>query len=429
MKRFIPLVLLFWITILPGQSNSLSPKLHEYFTALTQLGQFNGNVLIDVKGKKILDEVYNIPNSPRGMRVKANSRFIMASVSKVYTKVAILRLVEMGKLNLSDKLSRFIPDFPNGDSITIIHLLNHQSGLPRELSGDSEEGVLSPEQAATLAKSEKLLFSPGTQTHYSNIGYLLLHFIINQTAEKGYFDFIGSQVLKKMKLNQTGEYSHSQQIKHFAPGYSLENNQFVPVPSEKTIHFETGNYYTSMHNLYRFSKQMLSGKAIAKERAMKMFEKDSLLVQAGGRSGYRAYFYKNLKTETTFLFLSNDSDIPFQKITEDVMKILEGKEYTVPRKIMRKEISVAPEKIKRYEGKYALQADPSNYFFLSMENGNLILADDTGQKTILKAETETVFFDNPESEESFIFIWNEQTQGFELTVLTDGINLKTEKIK
>lgn len=67
-------------------------------------------------------------------KVALQSKFIIASVSKVFIKVAILKLAEQGKLNISDSLAKFLPDFPNATKITVEQLMFHKSGLPREIS-------------------------------------------------------------------------------------------------------------------------------------------------------------------------------------------------------------------------------------------------------------------------------------------------------
>ena len=136
MKYLFILSTLMISLFVSGQSNqdSLHYKLDEYFSSLTNLKNFNGNVIVSKNGKVLLDRTYNIKGETDSLRVSGASKFIIASVSKVFIKYGILKLVEYKKLNLSDNVSRFIPDFPSGDNITIEQLMHHQSGLPRELT-------------------------------------------------------------------------------------------------------------------------------------------------------------------------------------------------------------------------------------------------------------------------------------------------------
>lgn len=270
-------------------------KLEEYFTALTNLKNFNGNVIISKHGQLLLDKTYNITGETDSLIVTKDSKFIIASVSKVFIKFSILKLAELKKLQLTDKLNKFIPDFPNGAKITIEQLMHHQSGLPRELNNKDAYDNLSLEKTVELAKLEKLQFEPGTQTLYSNVGYFLLHYIIDKTSSNGYLAFLQKEIFKKMKLDNTLEFNSKKSVPKFAYGFNNENGKVVPTSKESISRFETGNYLSTINDLYRFSQQILSGKALKKSLALEMFEKDSVLIQAGGRSGYRAYFYKNLK--------------------------------------------------------------------------------------------------------------------------------------
>jgi len=194
-------------------------KLDEYFSALTFLNQFNGNIIIAHKGNSIFDKTYNMPAAPEEMKVRKDSRFIIASVSKVFVKYGILKLVEEKKISMDDKLSKFFPDFPNGDKITINHLFHHQSGLPREVKDYEKHQKISGKEVIEMAKKEKLLFEPGTKTLYSNIGFLLLHMIIDKVSANGYLNYIQDQIFTPMKLTHTSEYNDKKKYQNFAQGF------------------------------------------------------------------------------------------------------------------------------------------------------------------------------------------------------------------
>ena len=106
---YIAVLLLFVYSIMYAQQPDHKPtreKLDEYFSALTFLNQFNGNIIIAHKGNSIFDKTYNMPAAPEEMKVRKDSRFIIASVSKVFVKYGILKLVEEKKISMDDKLSK-----------------------------------------------------------------------------------------------------------------------------------------------------------------------------------------------------------------------------------------------------------------------------------------------------------------------------------
>ncbi|THU39582.1 beta-lactamase family protein [Niastella caeni] len=431
MKHFSAILLTILSAVVYGQSvnDSLTIKLDEYFTALKSLKNFNGNVIVTKNNEFLLDNVYNMQTGNDSLTVSRESKFIMASVSKIFIKVAILRLIDLNKIKITDSLSKYIPDFPDGNKITIEQLLYHKSGLPRELSNHTHYETLSLKKIIEIAKTEKLQFEPGSQYLYSNIGYFILHYIIDVSSKKGYNHFVKTQILDKMNLHNTGEYNYTDRIQYFAYGFDKEDGKIVATSQSSISKFETGNYYSTLEDLHSFSNQIISGKVLKKKTAIKMFEPDSVLIQAGGRSGYRAYFYKNLKTDITFIFLSNYTDIPFQNITEDVIKILNGEPYLVPQKIARKQITLPEITLNKYVGKFELEVDTKQLFTIKLNNGKLLFIDNSGEETEIVPEDEFTFFDDPNSRESYIFSLDTKTNKFNLILLTEGLKLKCKRIE
>jgi CubicO group peptidase (beta-lactamase class C family) len=431
MKHLLYAILFIFSFNAYGQRNtdSLSYRLDEYFSALTAIENFNGNVIVSMKGKILLDNVYNMKAGIDSLTVKRESKFIIASVSKVFIKFALLKLVEQKRINLSGKLNQFIADFPNGNKISIEHLIHHKSGLPRELTDYKNYESLPLAKIVELSKLEKLQYEPGTQTLYSNVGYFLLHYIIEKASKNGYNEFIEREILKKLNLNNTGEFNTHKNIQNFAFGFDREDGKIIPTSQSSINRFETGNYFSTIEDLYKFSNHILSGKALKEEIALNMFGKDSLLQQSGGRSGYRSYFYKNLKTDVTIIFLSNYTDIPFQDITDDVLNIIEGKPYDVPQKVNRIPIPLSREVLSRYTGKYVLEADTNQIFTIVLDKDNLVFVDGDNNRFYMIPENETSFFDAPGSRDSYIFTLNKQTNKYDLTLLTEGVRLRTKRIE
>jgi CubicO group peptidase (beta-lactamase class C family) len=431
MKKILFLLMLFigvYINNIIAQSKTDSEKLDEYFKALTAIKNFNGNVIVARKANILLDKSYNITENVNGLKIDKDSKFIIASVSKIFVKYAILKLAELNKLKLSDNLDKYIPGFEYGNKITIEQLMYHQSGLPRELKDYEKYENISMAQTIEFARKEKLQFEPGTQTLYSNIGYLLLHYIIDKVSGN-YWDFMNKNILQKYQMKNTGEFNAINKIDHFAYGYNLENGKIIPISKESINRFETGNYFSTVTDLYNFSKQVLSGKFLKKELALKMYEKENTLTQAGGRPGYRAYYYQNLSSDITFIFTSNYTDIPFQQVTTDIINLMENKPYKVPEKTERNAIALPDNILQRYTGKYALEADPSQIFIFSLVNHKLVITDKDNEKTILYPDTETTFFDNPFSQDSYNFFLNTQNQKYDLTIISTGVKLKTKRLE
>src|SRR5688572_31393098 len=121
MKKTVLLLLTSGLAQALFCQDSITRKLDELMKAYTSVNKFNGSVLVAQKGKVLLEKGYGIKNAQLNMANDPNSIFQIYSITKPFTSTLILQLVEQGKLSLTNKLSKFYPSFPKGDSITIEH--------------------------------------------------------------------------------------------------------------------------------------------------------------------------------------------------------------------------------------------------------------------------------------------------------------------
>ena len=146
---------------------------------------FNGNALIEKRGKVILQKSYNndLTNSTK------DSQFRIGSTSKTFTSVLIMLLEGEGKLSLNDPIKKYLPDYTHGE-VTIAQLLSHRSGIPNYLSDENIPKVFvkpfSEEELITQFLSDSLEFESGTQFKYSNSGFVVLALIIEEITGKSY---------------------------------------------------------------------------------------------------------------------------------------------------------------------------------------------------------------------------------------------------
>jgi len=140
-------------------------------------------------------------------KMKSNSSMMAYSMTKTFTAVAILQLVESGKVNLDDPVRKYLSDIPYGTEVTVKHLITHTSGIPnpiplrwihkanKHLEYDESKGL-----SKILRESDELSFEPGDKYSYSNIGYWLLGKIIEQTTHMAYSEYMSENVFKKLGL-------------------------------------------------------------------------------------------------------------------------------------------------------------------------------------------------------------------------------------
>ncbi|HEX8567648.1 MAG TPA: serine hydrolase [Pyrinomonadaceae bacterium] len=406
--------------------NQTAVKINEYFSELAKQEKFNGNVLVALEDKIVLKKTYNIPANIAGLKTSLDKQLMIASVAKLFVKFAFLKLEEQGRIKLDDTLNKFLPDFPNGDKITIRHLVNHKSGLPRELTDREKLKDVTLEKIVELAKKEKLQFEPGADTLYSNIGYQMLLYILSKAAPGGYENFMKKNLLNPFAMSNTYEYNYKNP-KNFSSGFGFENKKIMSADASELKKFESGRYYSTIDDMYKFSRGIFDPRLTSKSTSGQMLNDKGEVTHAGAIDGYKSYFYKNTKTGLTYIFLSNYSQIPFVQMTTDIPDIVAGKPYKIPTKVNKIAAELNEDILKRYVGRYVLKIDEKQKFELKLENGKLYFTQDDGTKTELFPESETVFFTDPQTDDIFEFVLDEKTRTYKMFLTTEGIRLETIK--
>lgn len=172
----------------------LENKIDNYIHPYLDMNAWSGVVSVYRSGKPVFEKAYGMADREWGIRNTADTKFRIASISKLFTEVAILKLVEQNRLSLEDKVSDFIPDYPRGEEITINHLLTHRSGIPHlnSFPNYDELSLLSftTTEIIALFKNKPIEFNPGEKYRYSNSGYTLLAYIIELVSGKTYGSFL-----------------------------------------------------------------------------------------------------------------------------------------------------------------------------------------------------------------------------------------------
>ena len=176
----------------------LEKKVDAYVKPYLQTGDFSGSILIAKSGDVLLMKSYGLADRENKILNTPQTKFHLASTSKPFTTAAIMLLEEQGRLKVTDPLTKFIPGYPNGDKITVHHLMIHSTGIAN-INGFSNYGSLSQhsQTPATLVaqfKNKALIFEPGDRYSYSNSNYNLLAYIIEHVSGKDYGTFLKENI-------------------------------------------------------------------------------------------------------------------------------------------------------------------------------------------------------------------------------------------
>ena len=161
---------------------------------------FMGSVLVAKDGKVVFSKSYgmadlewNVPNSP-------TTRFNIASMTKQFTAASILLLEDRGKLKTDDLVKKYLPDAPSSwDKITIYHLLTHTSGIPDD-AAKYEPGT--PDKL--VFNDRPLSFQPGEQWAYTNLGYIVLGYLLERISGQTYEGFVQENIFRPLGDERLG---------------------------------------------------------------------------------------------------------------------------------------------------------------------------------------------------------------------------------
>jgi len=192
-----------------------------------------GAVVLAVKeGNVILRKGYGMANLELSVPMKPEMVLRIGSITKQFTAVCIMMLVDEGKVSLDDEITQYIADYPtHGNKITIHNLLNHTSGI--KSWDDLENFYLNirkdyqPDDFMDLFKNEPIDFKPGEQFKYSNSGYFLLGVIIEKVSGTTYEEFVNDRIFKPLGMKNSYYGSHSRIIPNRASGYQSKTPGFV----------------------------------------------------------------------------------------------------------------------------------------------------------------------------------------------------------
>lgn len=288
----------------PVGLDSLAGYLDAYLEELAQHDLFSGAVLVAHRGRPVFERAIGFADLAHHTPNHVDTRFALASLGKMFTAVAVLRLADAGALSLSDPVSRFVPEYPSriGDRVTVRHLLTHTSGV--EL--DDVEGFNRAKAAAasldelvrvhvafldSLGNPERAF--PLTEYDYSNEGYDLLGVIVERAAGMPYMAYLREEVFGPAGMTATGAVSEPF-VAHLARGYSGSLGWgSLPVAGQRVEHYAdaafpepAGGHYSTVGDLLRFADALQRGDLLFPETLEQAFSRAVAVSEEPGRASY-----------------------------------------------------------------------------------------------------------------------------------------------
>jgi CubicO group peptidase (beta-lactamase class C family) len=209
-----------------SQADALS-ALDAFATRLAAADHFSGVLAVSTKGRTVFAKAWGLADRVAKTPVSIDTPFLFASQGKMFTAVAVLQLIEAGKVSFDDPIGRYLIDYPNSEvaqKVTVRQLLAHtdgtgEMGLLEPQDGRNRAAVHSIADIIALNGTRGPAFEPGSQFEYKNYGYILLGALIEKVSGQSYYDYVQERVFRPAGMTHTG-YPLREAMSGVAVGYT-----------------------------------------------------------------------------------------------------------------------------------------------------------------------------------------------------------------
>jgi len=333
---------------------------------------------------------WNIPIEP-------DTKFRLGSITKQFTSMLVLQLVQEGKLKLEGKLTDYLPDYrkDTGDRITIHQLLNHTSGIPSYtgLPNFFQEISRNPYGVSEFVKkfaSGDLEFEPGAKWNYNNSGYFLLGAIVERVTGKPYEVALKERIFDPVGMKNTGYDHHETILAKRASGYEKRPRGFINAPYlDMALPYAAGSLYSTVEDLYLWDQSLYTEKLLSSQLKELMYkpgmsnyaygwvvrkaplgtqdEQVTIIEHGGGINGFNTLISRMPESKNLIVLLNNTGGTKLGEMFQKITAILFGKPYKAPpRDIADTLLNIVTEKdvqsaIKQYRELKATQQDAYDF--------------------------------------------------------------------
>jgi len=469
-KQIVPALLLvlatFGLSYTNGSLYDSRPNLDDTFIdkvdrlfAPWSKGDSPGAAVIVIKDSQILlKKGYGLANLENKKPIEPDTAFLLASITKQFTAMAIMMLAERGNLRYENPLSKYFPEFPPyARQITIRHLLNHMAGFPEYDELFLESGKLDkdyPRSAKTkpssfeptakdalaiLAQVKAPRFAAGEKWEYSNSGYVILAQIVEKVSGQSFSQFLQQNIFTPLGMKRSLLYDETRpKIQNVATSYTLKDGVYkdIDYTPQNAIYGED-NIYTTVEDMYKWDQALYTEKLVKAVTLKEAFTAGRLnngesaeygfgwnvrkffglntVAHSGSWIGFRTYIVRFPDQHFTVVVLANLAELGVRDFANKISKIYLGDKMTLP-----VAIQLASEVMLKYVGKYEMA--PGFIAEVSLEKNHLWIKTPDGTRWKLLPESEAKFFLEGREEMSLIF--NKDEKGNVISIFSSSITAR-----
>jgi CubicO group peptidase (beta-lactamase class C family) len=374
---------------------AVQKKMEDYCSALSNLGYLNGSILVAYQGNVLFSKGYGMANFEHSVSNTSQTVFRIGSITKQFTAAAILLLQELDLVNINDPISNCLPDYPNGEKITIHHLLTHSSGIPSFTSFIDYKKImkhpLTLEEGVSKFKDLPLVFEPGEKYNYSNSGYLLLSYIIEKITNKSFESYLDESILNALGMKQTGHDNIKKLLKNRASGYEVWGEVVNAEYIDMSVPSGAGAMYSTVEDLFIWDQALHSEKLISHHSygtmttphkdnygyGLGIYEEEinnvtrKVIGHGGGINGFLSEYRRYVNEGLSVIVLSNMTTTQVGSIANSLARIALNEDIALPKAYTT--IQMDLHQYESFVGDYQVNDEPNTNFTVSFQNGNLYI--------------------------------------------------------
>ena len=386
MKKTFTALLIIFSSVVFAQ-NFDREKMDAYFSLLEEKDKAMGSVSIFRNDEEIYSKSIGYADVEKKIKANHDTKYRIGSISKSFTAVIIMQLIEEGKLSLQTPLSEFYTSFENAEGITIAHLLRHQSGIYNITNSDDyKKWMEKPINRGDLV--EKIIekghvFDPGEKTEYSNSNYILLSLIAETIEIDSYENILNQRIVKPLQLKNTYFGGKINTDNNESQSYARIKTWAKSTETDMSIPMGAGSIVSTPNDLNVFYYNLFMGNLVSKESLEEMmrlednfgiglFQSPFYERKAYGHTGGIDAFQSSadyFPADAIFVsYTSNGINIPLNDIMIGILSILFGKDYELP--TFQTGMKVEIKQLNKYVGVYS-SADMPMDLTISLKDGQL----------------------------------------------------------
>ncbi len=349
-------------------------RLDAYVAPLDRIGHLSGNLLVARGDEVVYERSFGLANVEHGVANRPDTRFSVASITKPMTVIVLIQLAVQGKLALADPLSKWLPDFPRADAITIEHLARHRAGIPHRVTEPWEETL--PRSAAemvALAARKPLEFEPGERYSYSSGGFSVLARVLELASGQSYESLLRQYVFGPVGMTHSAHADGRTIVRGRASPYLLDTHGERVNARLQDLSFlvGAGSVVSTARDLHALVRAVRVGQLGEGPRGSLMDENG--IDFNGQTSGFRAFADWHPSSDVTVVFTGNLLTGAADLLRRDVPRIAAGEDVTPPVPPTIAPVTVALERLRAYEGVYELR--PGTPLRVEATEGGLLVND------------------------------------------------------